>query len=86
MTVKKTNTQKKTFKLPAGALTLKQLVAMFGVGYMTIHNWRKGTVRKTQLPSHSIPRGQRTAVYFKHSEVKAWARKNSVEIISAPDA
>ncbi|TXH41855.1 MAG: DNA-binding protein [Desulfurellales bacterium] len=67
-------------KIPAGALTIKEACAFFGVGHMTIFNWRRGTARKTQLPFHTVARGEREEVYFKPAELRAWAKKNSVTI------
>lgn len=62
-------------------LTTKNLCTLFGVGTMTINNWRKGSTRITPLPAHTKPRGTRASVHFKLSEVKKWAKANNIEMV-----
>lgn len=65
-------------KAPAGSLNIKDACTFFGVGHMTIFNWRRGTVRKTRLPFHTVKRGERDEVFFKLSELRKWAKENDV--------
>lgn len=58
-----------------GILNTKQLMAGFGVGHMTIFNWRAGTATREKLP-HAVDEKKR--VSFKASEVKAWAKKHEL--------
>lgn len=67
-------------KIPAGAVTIKDACTFFGVGHMTIFNWRRGTVRKTPLPFHTVARGEREEVFFKLPELRKWAKANDVGI------
>jgi hypothetical protein len=61
-------------------LSNTDLTRLFGVSRVTLHHWRKGTARKTALPSHLKPKGQVHVVYYKWVEVKAWAKQNDMEI------
>lgn len=57
----------------APQLTTKDLQKGFGVGHMTVYNWRAGTAKRDPLPSHlDETTGRR---FFKPAEVKAWAKK-----------
>lgn len=53
-------------------LSTKDLMKAFGVGHMTIYNWRNGTPTKDPLPHKKDDTGH---VTFVESEVKAWAKK-----------
>lgn len=65
--------------LPRGTLSTAEVCSMFGVKHMTIFNWRRGSIRRTPLPFHTIQRGkERTLVFFKLAEVKAWAKQNQL--------
>lgn len=52
-------------------LSTKDLQAGFGVGHMTIYNWRAGTATKDPLPCEKD--GSR--VTFNLTSIKAWAKK-----------
>lgn len=58
------------------ALSTKDLQAGFGVGHMTIYNWRQGTATKDPLPCEVDPSGR---VTFPVASTKAWAKKHSLE-------
>ena len=55
-------------------LTTKQLQAGFGVGHMTIFNWRAGSAKREKLPCTTTD----GRVTFKLAEVKAWAKKHDL--------
>lgn len=58
------------------ALSTKDLQAGFGVGHMTIYNWRQGTATKDPLPADVDQSGR---VTFPLASTKAWAKKHSLE-------
>lgn len=66
--------------MAAATLNTRQLMEAFGVGHMTIYNWRHGTPTKEELPFHQDGRN----VSFKIGEVKAWARKHGVSFAKDP--
>lgn len=57
------------------ALTTKDLQAGFGVGHMTIFNWRKGSVTKAALPAITDEAGR---VTFSLAAVKSWAKQHKL--------
>ena len=66
-----------------GKLKIQHMMAAFGVGHMTIYNWRlpKEGSRKTALPCVESAKGARNLVTFHEKEVKAWAKANGVELV-----
>ena len=58
------------------ALSTKDLQAGFGVGHMTIYNWRQGAATKDPLPCEVDQSGR---VTFPVASTKAWAKKHSLE-------
>lgn len=58
------------------ALSTKDLQAGFGVGHMTIYNWRQGTATKDPLPCDVDQSGR---VTFPVASTKAWAKKHGLE-------
>lgn len=65
----------------AQTLTVKELQTVFGVGGMTIYNWRQGSARKDPLPCE-VDDSRR--VSFKVAEVRTWAKSNGVEMVLKP--
>lgn len=71
-------------------LNTEQLTRVFGVGVMTIWNWRYANLvdnTKTALPFHTRKTGKskkRHTVYFVWKEVKKWAKENSVSVVVKP--
>lgn len=62
-------------------LTTTDVAALLGVTAMAVYNYRHGScASKTQLPSHTEPRGTRHSIYFKRHEVLQWAKKNGFQI------
>ena len=61
--------------MAAKTLTVKDLIAGFKVGHMTIFNWRQGTATKDPLPVDVDESGRVSA---KPALVKAWAKKHSL--------
>lgn len=59
----------------AQQLTTKDLKKGFGVGHMTIYNWRHGTATKDKLPFKKDAKGR---VSFPSDKIEAWAKKNGV--------
>ena len=57
----------------AKMLTTKQVIAGFGVGHMTVYNWRKGSEKQPALPTNVDEAGR---VSFKLQDVLAWAKKH----------
>lgn len=72
--------QKDTTK-PNPYLTTKEVAAQFGVNELTVYNWRQGSPRRDPLPAHEkTTKGDtRKRIFFKRSEVKAWAAKHGVK-------
>lgn len=68
------------------------LCTMFGVGVMTVYNWRKGSTRISPLPCKTKVKGEkRHKVYFLRSQVISWAKRNHITLavdleLSAPSA
>lgn len=63
-------------------LITSDLMQMFGVGQMTIYNWRKGSTRISPLPFYTEARGsERHQVYFLGKEVRLWAKANGIPIV-----
>lgn len=62
-------------------LNTNDLLRMFGVTSMTVHNWRKGLSGRTLLPFHTRPRGIRLGVYFYKDEVEVWAAENNIKAV-----
>lgn len=62
-------------------MTTNQVMALFGVSYMTVYNWRtfKGRGARKTIPCHKEPRGSREGVFFLKSEVVAWAASAGVK-------
>lgn len=58
----------------AQTLTTKQLQTGFGVGHMTIFNWRAGSTKREKLPCTTTD----GRVTFKLADVKAWAKKHDL--------
>lgn len=58
------------------ALTTRDLKKAFGVGHMTIYNWRLGTATKKPLPHKKDAQGH---VSFPADKVAAWAKKHDLE-------
>ena len=67
----------------AKTLTTKQLQTAFGVGHMTIYNWRAGSATRDPLPC-SISDERR--VTFDLAAVKAWAKKHGVAFTAPTEA
>jgi hypothetical protein len=69
-------------------LNTEQLTRVFGVGVMTVWNWRYANLidnKKTALPFHTRKTGKkRHNVYFVWKEVKAWAKQNRVDVVKLP--
>lgn len=63
-----------------GPLTTAHVQRAFGVGHMTVYNWRMGTPRRPAMPFTETPRGDRTQISFHPSKLEAWAKKNGIEI------
>ena len=61
-----------------GGLTVKDLQELFGVEPMTLWYWRRGSKKKSKLPSHSVPKGERHGVRFNLKEILEWAQDNKV--------
>lgn len=55
---------------------------LFGVSYMSILHWRKGTPRKTPLP-HTVDKKGSPA--YAPKAVASWAKKNGVEMTCEPE-
>lgn len=58
------------------SLTTKDLKKGFGVGHMTIYNWRHGTATKAAIPHKVDSKGH---VSFPLVGVVAWAKKHAVK-------
>lgn len=58
------------------ALSTKDLMTGFGVGHMTIFNWRKGGAKKDPLPCDISVAGR---VSYKLGAVKAWAKTHGLK-------
>jgi hypothetical protein len=73
-------------KLDTNRLTIKDMMHIFDVTPMTIHNWKEGFDKKkvSKLPCYTVPHGFKHRVYFKWNLVKQWAKENSVEVILTP--
>lgn len=64
-------------------LNTSDVMAMFGVGQMTVYNWRKGSARVTKLPFYTETAGsERHRVYFLGKEVRLWAKANNIPIVN----
>ena len=64
-------------------LTVKNLMTLFGVSHMAIHNWRKGSETREPLPTVAV-KDQPRAVAFLPANVKAWAKKHKVMMTCEP--
>lgn len=63
-------------------LTIEDVMAMFGVTYMTVYNWRTSL----GLPYTEIVLSpKRCLIRFKKSKVTAWAKKNNRTELEATD-
>jgi hypothetical protein len=73
-------------KLDTNKLTIKDMVHIFDVTPMTIHNWKEGFDKKktSKLPCYTVPHGFKHRVYFKWDLVKQWAKENEVEVVVTP--
>lgn len=54
-------------------LSTKDLQKGFGVGHMTVYNWRQGSATRDPLPANVDEKTKR--VTFNKTDVKAWAKK-----------
>jgi hypothetical protein len=54
-------------------LSIKNLVTLFGVTPMTVHNWKKGSPQRPALPEQLTP-----------AKVKRWATQNGIEMTCDP--
>lgn len=66
-----------------GKFRTKHLMAVFGVGHVTLNNWRKTKEegnRRDPLPGIETWDGNRRIVSFNESDVKAWAKANGVSL------
>lgn len=61
-------------------ITIAEMAAVFGVGTMTIYNWRQGSSVREPLPcvAEPIGNGVRQRVYFKKTEVQAWIKQHGI--------
>ena len=57
-------------------LSTKDVIAGFGVGHMTVYNWRKGSTSRKPLP---VITGDKGRVSFSVDAVKAWAKEHGVK-------
>lgn len=53
-------------------LTTREVQAAFGVGHMTVYNWRQGSATRDPLPTEV---GDNKRVTFKLSDLKTWAKQ-----------
>lgn len=56
-------------------LTVKNLVTLFGVTAMTVHNWKKGSPSRPAMPDDLTP-----------AKVKKWATQNGITMTCEPAA
>lgn len=66
-------------------LTIKDLCRIYGVGAMTVYNWRRGSTRIAPLPCHRLTVGagkERHRIKFTESVVTKWAAKHGIVAIS----
>lgn len=64
----------------ANQLTTKQLLLVFGVSHMTVYSWRNLEHDPLPVVAGTPPR----TVLFCLKEVKAWAKRNGVQIMVEP--
>lgn len=65
-------------------LTTKDLCKIFDVETMTVYNWRRRRSKTlTPIPFYSEERGSRAAIWFRWSEVKAWAELNKIRAVNS---
>ena len=55
-------------------LTTRDVVAIAGVGNMTVYNWRTRGVRDIVLPTVTEPAGERERVFFKRQDVASYLK------------
>lgn len=65
-------------------LSTNELMRMFDVTHMTVYNWRTfPRPGRPTIPFHTKPRGTRSGIFFKESEVLRWARETGLRTKNA---
>jgi len=67
-------------------LNTHQVAAAFGVTTMTLANWRKGSPKRSPLPTAKQPKNaQPLSIWYAPSALKVWAKKNGIEVPKSLD-